>query len=94
MSVLFEGYEIPICKKYCKMSEGKHFHCPKCNRVCKERSVTVNHVWRCLQAEKGPAEDDPVDLDDAEDYELEESLLKVGVSNTVYSEIFARVLFS
>ena len=44
MSVLFEGYEIPICKKYCKMSEGKHFHCPKCNRVCKERSVTVNNV--------------------------------------------------
>ena len=41
-------------------------------------------MWRCLQAEKGPAEDDPVDLDDAEDYELEESLLKVGVSNTVH----------
>ena len=59
------------------MSEGKHFHCPKCDRVCRERSVTVNHVWRCLQAEKLPPEDDPIDIDDAEDYELEESLLKV-----------------
>ena len=63
------------------MSEGKHFHCPKCNRVCRERSVTVNHVWRCMQAEKIPPEDDPIDLNDAEDYELEESLLKVPFSD-------------
>ena len=65
------------------MSEGKHFHCPKCNRVCRERSVTVNHVWRCMQAEKIPLEDDPIDIDDAEDYGLEESLLKVHCNRAV-----------
>ena len=64
-----------MCKNDCKTSEGKHFHCPKCKRVCRERSVTVNHVWRCLQ--ESQTEDDMVDVNDAEEYGLEESLLKV-----------------
>ncbi|KAL4222871.1 hypothetical protein ACF0H5_018911 [Mactra antiquata] len=44
------GYEIPICKKVsCHPSRDKHYHCPQCTQVCKERSLTVNHLWRCLQ---------------------------------------------
>ncbi|XP_060552271.1 uncharacterized protein LOC132713639 isoform X3 [Ruditapes philippinarum] len=44
------GYEIPICKKVsCQLNRDKHYHCPQCQQVCKERSLTVNHLWRCLQ---------------------------------------------
>ncbi|XP_053374679.1 uncharacterized protein LOC123532869 [Mercenaria mercenaria] len=44
------GYEIPICKKVsCQPSREKHYHCPQCQQLCKERSLTVNHLWRCLQ---------------------------------------------
>lgn len=47
---VFAGYEIPVCKKVsCQPSHDKHYHCPQCQQVCKERSLTVNHLWRCLQ---------------------------------------------
>ncbi|XP_052807919.1 uncharacterized protein LOC128236834 [Mya arenaria] len=57
------GFEIPICKKaQCSTTNtrDKHYHCPQCQVLCKERSLTVNHLWRCLQrkSDADPASDE------------------------------------
>ena len=60
------GYEIPICKAtHCgPPSKEKHYHCPSCSQMCRERSLTVNHLWRCLQKKRDGATDTSEDPDE------------------------------
>lgn len=76
------GFEIPICKKVScqKGNRDKHYHCPQCQQFCKERSLTVNHLWRCLQKKATPA-DTPLSDDEMMLNSVEESQLNLHISH-------------
>ena len=82
------GYEIPICKKQsCLTAHDKHYHCPQCETVCQERSLTVNHLWRCLQR-SSDQKDETDQLSDEDDEDMintvDESQLNVSKIQTSF----------